>query len=108
MREGKHGQEGSRILDFTNGSARPTARDWGWLLVLGVLCTAVAHTFLIESLAVLRTQVASVISGLEPIYGLALAALLLGEIPALHTLVGGGLILGTTMVASWQGSQETG
>ena len=85
-----------------------TVRDWGWLLVLGVLCTAVAHTLFIESLAVLRTQVASVISGLEPVYGIGLAALLLGEIPTLRTLAGGGLILGTTMVASWQGSQETG
>ncbi|MEB3290923.1 MAG: DMT family transporter [Leptolyngbya sp.] len=82
--------------------------DWLWLLVLGVLCTAVAHTLFIESLSVLRTQVASVISGLEPVYGIALAALLLGEIPTLRTLAGGSLILGTTMVASWQGSRETG
>lgn len=84
-----------------------TRTDWLWLLVLGVLCTAVAHTLFIESLSVLRTQVASVISGLEPVYGIALAALLLGEMPTLRTLVGGGLILGTTMMASWQGSRET-
>lgn len=85
-----------------------TGTDWLWLLVLGVLCTAVAHTLFIESLSVLRTQVASVISGLEPVYGIALAVLLLGEIPTLRTVLGGGLILGTTMVASWQGSRETG
>lgn len=84
------------------------AQDWAWLLVLGVLCTALAHTLFIESLGALRTQVASVISGLEPVYGIALAALLLGEIPTLRTLAGGGLILGTTLVASWQGSQESG
>jgi drug/metabolite transporter (DMT)-like permease len=60
----------------------------GLLLVLGVLCTALAHTLFIESLAVLRTQTASVISALEPVYGIALAALLLGELPALRTLVG--------------------
>jgi len=81
--------------------------DWLWLLVLGVLCTAVAHTLFIDSLSVLRTQVASVISGLEPVYGTVLAALLLGEIPTLRTLAGGGLILGTTMLASWQGRRET-
>lgn len=78
-----------------------SAREVGLLLVLGVLCTALAHTLFIESLAVLRTQTASVISALEPVYGIALAALLLGELPALRTLVGGAIILATTVWASW-------
>lgn len=78
-----------------------TPQEVGLLLVLGVLCTAVAHTLFIESLAVLRTQTASVISALEPIYGIVLAALLLGELPTLRTLAGGGLIIGTTLWASW-------
>ncbi|WP_052049740.1 DMT family transporter [Leptolyngbya sp. KIOST-1] len=77
-----------------------TPQDLGLLLVLGVLCTAVAHTLFIESLAVLRAQTASVISGLEPVYGIALAALLLGEVPVPRTLVGGAIILGTTLWAS--------
>ncbi len=81
-----------------------TGGDIAWLLVLGVVCTALAHTLFIESLAVLRTQVASVISGLEPVYGIALAALMLGEVPTPSTLVGGALILGATMLASWDGS----
>ena len=78
-----------------------SVREVGLLLVLGVLCTALAHTLFIESLAVLRTQTASVISALEPVYGIALAALLLGELPALRTLVGGAIILATTVWASW-------
>ncbi|MBD0270020.1 MAG: EamA family transporter, partial [Cyanobacteria bacterium Co-bin8] len=76
----------------------------GLLLVLGVLCTALAHTLFIESLAVLRTQLASVISALEPVYGILLAVVLLGEIPNARTLAGGLLILGTTTVATyWEG-----
>lgn len=78
-----------------------TPQSVSLLLVLGVLCTAVAHTLFIESLAVLRTQTASVISALEPVYGIVLAALLLGEVPALRTLTGGSLILGTTIWVSW-------
>lgn len=78
-----------------------TTGDVGLLLVLGVVCTALAHTLFIESLAVLRTQTASVISSLEPVYGIALAALLLGEVPTLRTLVGGAVVLGTTVWASW-------
>lgn len=78
-----------------------SSREWGLLLLLGVLCTAVAHTLFIESLAALRTQTASVISALEPVYGVVLAALLLGEVPGPRTLVGGGVIVGTTLWASW-------
>ncbi|PSR18144.1 EamA family transporter [filamentous cyanobacterium CCP3] len=78
-----------------------TPREVGLLLVLGVLCTAVAHTLFIESLAVLRTQTASVISALEPVYGIVLALLLLGELPTLRVVAGGGLIVGTTLWASW-------
>jgi drug/metabolite transporter (DMT)-like permease len=78
-----------------------TTREIGLLLILGVLCTAVAHTLFIESLAVLRTQTASVISALEPVYGIGLAVLLLGEVPNLRTLLGGTLIVGTIIWASW-------
>lgn len=77
-----------------------STREVGLLLVLGVLCTAVAHTLFIESLAVLRTQTASIISALEPVYGILLAALVLGEVPSFRTLVGGGLIIGTILWAS--------
>lgn len=86
-----------------------TPGEVGLLLVLGVLCTALAHTLFIESLAVLRTQTASVISSLEPVYGIALAALLLSEVPNRRTLVGGAVVLGTTLWASWphQSSSES-
>jgi drug/metabolite transporter (DMT)-like permease len=80
--------------------------DVGLLIILGVLCTAVAHTLFIESLAVLRTQTASIISALEPLYGITLAAVLLGEFPDFRTLLGGLLIIGTTTWVSWQ-SQKT-
>lgn len=80
--------------------ATVTPASLGLLAILGVLCTAVAHTLFIESLAVLRTQLASVISALEPAYGILLAMVLLGEVPTLRTLAGGLLILGTTTLAT--------
>lgn len=75
-------------------------QDWGLLVILGVACTALAHTLFIESLSVLRTQLASVISSLEPVYGILLALVLLGEIPDGRVLLGGCLILGTTAAAT--------
>jgi drug/metabolite transporter (DMT)-like permease len=89
------------------GSLSLTLNDIGLLIILGVLCTAVAHTLFIESLAVLRTQTASIISSLEPVYGIVLAILLLGEMPTLRTILGGMLIIGTTTFVSLQPSDQS-
>jgi drug/metabolite transporter (DMT)-like permease len=40
-----------------------------------------------------KAQLASIIATLEPVYGIVFAALLLGEIPELRTIVGGAIIL---------------
>lgn len=73
------------------------------LAVLGVVFTALAHTLFIQGLSSVKAQTASIISSLEPVYGILFAALLLGEIPALRTLVGGAVILGVVVYSSWRG-----
>jgi drug/metabolite transporter (DMT)-like permease len=80
----------------------PTALDLGLLLLLGVLFTGVSHTLFIAGLRVLPARLASLITTLEPVYGIIAAALLLGERPTLSTLLGGALILAATGWASWQ------
>jgi drug/metabolite transporter (DMT)-like permease len=77
-----------------------TPRDLGLILVLGLLCTAVAHTLFIRSLRVLSAHTASIVVAMEPVYGIALAAALLGEIPRASTLAGGALIVGATLWAT--------
>ena len=71
------------------------------LVVLGVVCTALAHTLFIRSLRALSAHTASVVAALEPVYGIALALLLLGEIPPARTLAGAVLIIGAALYASW-------
>lgn len=78
----------------------PTLREIGLLLVLGLVCTALAHTLFIASLRRLSAHTASVVVALEPVYGIALAALLLGERPAPRTLAGGALIVGAALLAT--------
>ena len=75
-------------------------RDAGLIVVLGVGCTALAHTLFIASMRRLSAHTASVVSVLEPAYGIALAALLLGERPDLRTLAGMVLIIAAAMVAT--------
>jgi drug/metabolite transporter (DMT)-like permease len=55
----------------------PTLQDLAGLAVLGVVCTGVAHTLFIASLRRVPAQAASVVAALEPVYGIALAALFL-------------------------------
>jgi drug/metabolite transporter (DMT)-like permease len=73
--------------------------DLPLLILLGVVFTAMAHTFFIQSLTKIRAQTASIIAGLEPVYGILLAFFLLNEIPELRTLAGGVVIIGATIAA---------
>jgi drug/metabolite transporter (DMT)-like permease len=77
-----------------------TWRDAALLLVLGVLCTAIAHTLFIDSLRRVSAHTASVVAALEPVYGIALAMLLLGEVPSPRTLAGAALLVGAALVAT--------
>lgn len=56
--------------------ARAGGRDWALLLVLGLLCTALGHGLFIHALRRVHPFQAALAAGLEPVYGLLLAALL--------------------------------
>jgi drug/metabolite transporter (DMT)-like permease len=78
----------------------PSAHEMGLIVALGVVCTALSHTLFIASMQRVTAHVASVVAALEPVYGIALALLLLGEVPAPRTLVGAVLIVGAAIAAS--------
>lgn len=79
-----------------------TARDALLLVLLGVLFTAGAQALIMSSLRHIRAQTASVIIALEPVYGILLAILFLGEIPTSRTWLGGALICSAVFFASWK------
>lgn len=66
------------------------------LLALGLGCTALAHTLFIEGLRQMTAQLASLLAALEPVWGILLAIVVLGEWPAVRSLVGGGIIVLST------------
>jgi drug/metabolite transporter (DMT)-like permease len=76
-----------------------TAGDLVLLPVLGILCTAVAHSLFIAGMRGVTTRTASMIACLEPVYGSVVAALL-GEVPSARTVVGGLIILGVALYAT--------
>jgi drug/metabolite transporter (DMT)-like permease len=78
----------------------PTPAQMGLLLVLGIVCTGVAHTLFIASMRQVAAHTASVVAALEPVYGIALAIPLLGEVPGARVLAGGALIVAAALIAS--------
>ncbi len=73
------------------------------LLVLGIFCTAGSHSLFIKGMRYVPAQTAAIISSLEPVYGIILALIFLKEIPTMRTILGGIIIVGTTLVVTIKG-----
>ncbi len=78
--------------------------NFALILFLGLVCTAGAHTLFIRGLRFLEARLSSLISSLEPVYGIIFGYLFLREIPSLRTVAGGLLILISVVLISWKGS----
>ncbi len=70
------------------------------LMILGIFCTAIAHALFINGLVHVKARFASIVAGLEPVYGIIFAVILFGEVPSLKILSGGSLIMGTALLAT--------
>jgi drug/metabolite transporter (DMT)-like permease len=77
-----------------------SGRDLALIAVLGVVCTAAAHTLFIDGMRRVRAGTASILSTLEPVYGILLALVFLKESPSLRTVSGGAVILVSALVAT--------
>ena len=71
------------------------------LLILGVVCTALAHTLFIASMQNITAQSASLLASLEPVWGILFGIVLLKDIPTSITLLGGTIILCATMLPAF-------
>lgn len=67
--------------------------DWGYLLLLGVVCTGVAHGLLVNSLRYVKGRTAAMIFALEPVYAIIFAWLLFNEEPTPRIFAGAALIV---------------
>ena len=69
------------------------ARNLILIIILGIVFTGFANTLFISSFKKVSATKAMIILTLEPIYGVILAVLLLGEKPTTKTLIGGVIIM---------------
>ncbi|MDG1037310.1 MAG: DMT family transporter [Polaribacter sp.] len=70
------------------------------LLLVALLTTAIGHTMLVNSLQHFSVSTASIISSVQPIFGIIIAYIFVNEIPSFNTYIGGSLILLTVVIES--------
>lgn len=67
---------------------------------VGFICTAFAYTLYVSAQRGVKAQTAGLISGMETVYGILYALVLLGEIPSVRELIGGVVIMGVAVYSS--------
>ena len=82
------------------------ANQYPYLLLLAILTTAIGHSLMVHSLKFFSASAATIISSIQPIFGIVLAFLFLGEIPNINTYIGGALILSTVVIESIRSRQD--
>jgi drug/metabolite transporter (DMT)-like permease len=90
------------ILDF-----EMTPYKWLLVFLLGTFLTAGAHYLFIHSLMTIKTRTASIITSLEPVYGIILAVFILREIPDIKMIIGCTIIIGIGIFISLLNQKST-
>ena len=71
-----------------------------YLLLIALLTTAIGHSLMVHSLKFFSATATTIISSIQPIFGIILAFLFVNEIPTMNTVWGGLLILSTVLIES--------
>jgi len=79
-----------------------------WILALALFTTALGHTLFLLTFRYFSITTASIISSVQPVYGILLGVLLLGEVPKLLTIIGGLLIISAVVIESLRSAKEKG
>ncbi|GHE23726.1 DMT family transporter [Sphingobacterium griseoflavum] len=78
----------------------PQGSDWAYLLLLGVLCTAVAYVLGVAVMKELTAFTVALTTNMEPVYGIILAVLIFGhkETMSVGFYVGAVIVLGAVFI----------
>lgn len=73
--------------------AAPTVEAWPYLIGLGLLTTAIGHSLFLACFRYFSVSTVSILSCIQPVYGILLGVLFFGEWPTIWGVAGGILIL---------------
>ena len=85
---------------FIYESPIPSGNNWWLLIGLGLITTAAGHTLFARSFKMISVSTASIISMIQPLYGICLGIFFLSEIPDPRTAIGGVIILVGLLIQS--------
>jgi len=88
------------VLFIFEVDAQQLSNDLPFLVFLGLVTTAIGHTLFLNSFQYFSVSTVSIMSSIQPIYGIILAMIFLSEFPNLRSMIGGGLILLTVVIES--------
>ncbi|WP_194766620.1 DMT family transporter [Tamlana sp. I1] len=91
-------------LFFLDSSNMPSQLPY--LIILGLVTTAIGHSLFISSLKHFSVSTASIIGSSQPVFGIIIAFIFLNERPALNTFIGGSLILATVIIESIRSKKD--
>lgn len=74
--------------------------DLPFLFGLAFITTCLGHTIFLYTFSYFKVSTASVLSSLQPVFGIILAIIFLNEYPTFRTLIGGAIILVTVLIES--------
>ena len=69
-------------------------------ILLALLTTAIGHTLFLHSLKHFSTVTASIVSCIQPVYGIIIGMIFLQEYPKITTIIGGAIIILTVIIES--------
>lgn len=72
--------------------------QYPYLLLLALLTTAIGHSLMVHSLKFFSASTATIISSIQPIFGILIAFLFIDEIPKTNTIWGGLIIILTVVI----------
>ncbi|TWT73095.1 DMT family transporter [Allorhodopirellula solitaria] len=73
----------------------PSAMDWFWIVILAELCTVYAYSEYVSLLKRLSVFTINFANNLEPVYGIILGGIILGD----YQHLGAGFYIGTALIA---------
>ena len=76
-------------------------------MALAVLTTAIGHTMFLMTFKHFNITTVSILSSVQPIYGIIIGAIFLSEIPKGTTILGGILILSSVVIESIRSKKPT-
>jgi drug/metabolite transporter (DMT)-like permease len=76
--------------------------QWEGLLALAVITTAIGHSLFLMTFKNFSITAVSILSSIQPVYGILIGVFFLNEIPSLTTIFGGILILSSVVIESFR------